>query len=47
MKLPSDLNKEIQLARLYRAVAAFTELSTIFLLIWGLAVAVKTISELL
>lgn len=46
MKLPSQLDKELQKARVYRAVAVLIELTTIFLVVWGVVQAIEYIGAL-
>lgn len=41
MKLPSQLDTELQRARVYRSIAVLIELSTIFLVVWGIAQAIE------
>lgn len=46
MKLPSQLDRELQLARVYRSIAVLIELSTIFLVVWGFVQALQFLGSL-
>lgn len=41
MKLSNDLVKDLQKARVYRAVAVLLEIAAIYAIIWGISVVVQ------
>lgn len=43
MRLPNELNREIQIARALRGVAVITELAAIYFLIWGVYTGITTV----
>ena len=45
MKLSNDLIKDIQLARLYRALSVIVELTSIYAVVWGIHTALTTIAS--
>ena len=46
MKLPSQLDVELQKARVYRSVAVLIELVTIFTVVWGIVTALEYLGKL-
>lgn len=46
MKLPSQLDVELQRARVYRSIAVFIELITIFAVVWGFTSAIEYVGKL-
>lgn len=45
MKLSNDLVKDIQLARLYRAVAVILEIGTLYAVVWGIYTALAVVAS--
>jgi len=46
MKLPTQLDVELQKARVLRSVAVFVELVTIFMVVWGIKESLEYVGAL-